>query len=112
MKERLIELLKEADEKTFEESLRKKEKADLYECTAEYLLAKGVIVPPCKVGDTVYGYWIDDGTIMIDELPIMTQMQAVVMKDLWGKKVFATEKQAQEAAEAKMAEKGGGSDGN
>ena len=59
---------------------------------------------PCKVGDTVWGYWIDDGIIMIDELYIMNEMQAIVMKDLWGKKVFATAKEAQEEAEAKLAE--------
>ena len=29
----------------------------LYEYIADHLLANGVIVPPCKVGDTVYVRW-------------------------------------------------------
>ena len=42
-RERLIELLKEADKKWF-----------YFEDKANYLLENGVIVPPCKVGDNVY----------------------------------------------------------
>jgi hypothetical protein len=47
MRERLIELLNECRgiEGVGMELMRKK---------ADYLLANGVIVPPCKVGDTVY----------------------------------------------------------
>lgn len=44
-KERLIELIREATESTWTFS-------DL----ADYLLANGVVVPPCKVGDKVYWY--------------------------------------------------------
>lgn len=36
------------------------------ETVADYLLANGVIVPPCKVGDTVY--WIDNGKIKCEEV--------------------------------------------
>jgi len=32
------------------------------EVIADHLLASGVIVPPCKVGDTVYMPWVWDGT--------------------------------------------------
>lgn len=44
MRDRLIQLIDEAinDEETS------------YSNIADYLLANGVIVPPCKVGDTVY----------------------------------------------------------
>lgn len=31
---------------------------------AEYLLANGVIVPPCKVGDTVYAFSGDFGVVL------------------------------------------------
>ena len=54
MRDRLIELIDEAinDEETS------------YSNIADYLLANGVIVPPCKVGDTVYIHsiviWADD----------------------------------------------------
>lgn len=44
MRERLIELLKNAPRNT----------RAFYGQYADYLLANGVIVPPCKVGDTVY----------------------------------------------------------
>jgi hypothetical protein len=33
---------------------------------ADYILANGVIVPPCKVGDKVY--WLDNGKIKSDEI--------------------------------------------
>lgn len=47
-REKLIELMTQAENK--ELSLLEFEKKTL----ADYLLANGVIVPPCKVGDTVY----------------------------------------------------------
>lgn len=49
MKDRLIELL----EKTFAEQYEKRGLLTAPH-TADYLLANGVIVPPCKVGQTVY----------------------------------------------------------
>ena len=52
--ERLIELLKESEKKVseiFSEPLELEEWLGVY---ADYLLANGVIVQPCKVGDTVY----------------------------------------------------------
>lgn len=55
MKERLIELLMqgeiEADKQDFCNCYVSRDKA---ECVADFLLANGVIVPPCKVGDVVY----------------------------------------------------------
>lgn len=58
MRDRLIELLRKSGA-SFERALP--------EDIADYLLANGVIVPPCKVGDTVYsinrkalsGHWED-----------------------------------------------------
>ena len=35
----------------------------LGEC-ADYMLANGVIAPPCKVGDTVYSYSADFGVVL------------------------------------------------
>ena len=49
MRDRLIELLT----KTFDEQYEKR-MLITPQHTADYLLANGVIVPPCKVGDTVY----------------------------------------------------------
>lgn len=45
MRDRLIELLKHEFG------------TKVSEITADYLLANGVIVPPCKVGDTIYCIW-------------------------------------------------------
>lgn len=48
MKERLIEIVKESLVKNIDYTNR------LAERITDDLLAQGVIVPPCKVGDTVY----------------------------------------------------------
>lgn len=51
MKKRFIELLKKADDNTANKGI-----TDYNEAIADnatYLLSEGVIVPPCKVGDTV-----------------------------------------------------------
>lgn len=50
MRERLIELIRGA-RKTTKGASCDLEREGLF---ADYLLANGVIVPPCKVGDTVY----------------------------------------------------------
>ena len=49
MRDRLIELL----DKTFNEQYERMRLISPQH-TAEFLLANGVIVPPCKVGDTLY----------------------------------------------------------
>ena len=48
MKDRLIELIKEGNGGYDFNSLER---------IVEHLLSNGVIIPPCKVGDTVYGIW-------------------------------------------------------
>ena len=55
-RDRLIELLLKCDKENdvlscFHERPRKKQSAEII---ADYLIANGVIVPPCKVGDMVY----------------------------------------------------------
>ena len=56
MRERLIELMLECDKENeifdcFQERPRLKQAAGIL---TDHLLANGVILPPCKVGDTVY----------------------------------------------------------
>jgi precorrin-6B methylase 2 len=51
MRDRLIELLEKGNEIFMN---GEGEHSDLLEQLADHLLAAGVIVPPCKVGDTVY----------------------------------------------------------
>ncbi len=68
-RDRLIELLKQGNRECSQKSLAEIKKIldekhsynsetdkpfNLWEALADYLLANGVIVPPCKVGDTVY----------------------------------------------------------
>lgn len=65
-RERLIELIREMenhpektcphfdDEDCFNCPYDKEERCDMQARKADYLLANGVIVPPCKVGDTVW----------------------------------------------------------
>lgn len=62
MRERLIELFKQADEKAGE-YIRENDhmdfiptKDELAGVYADHFLANGVIVPPCKVGQTVFFY--------------------------------------------------------
>ncbi len=50
MRDRLIELVKNAEK----EFPKDKPVLDIEEFVADFLLANGVIVPPCKVGDVVY----------------------------------------------------------
>ena len=56
MRDRLIEILNES----FAEQYRKQGVLLTAPHTAEHLLANGVIVPPCKVGDTVYYLTTED----------------------------------------------------
>lgn len=56
MRERLIELIKQGD-KTFADKYTGKVMShidEIYDFIADYLLANGVIVPPCKVGQKLY----------------------------------------------------------
>ena len=88
---RLKELLKNAPRNT----------RAFYDQYADYLLANGVIVPPCKVGDPVY--WVDDGkikceevfeiSIHIDGILIHTKIQFCLKPDA----VFLTKEEAEKA---------------
>ena len=75
------------------------------EYTADYLLANGVIVPPCKVGDKLYiiasisqeiiesvviGMWIVE-----DSISILT-IHGTILNDSLGKTVFLTKEEAEE----------------
>lgn len=110
MRDRLIWLIKNA-EKAFPKD---KPVLDIEEFTADFLLANGVIVPPCKVGDKLYIVAGVSGKIVectIIGVWIFGQSCAVITdfgtihNNSLGKSVFLT----REEAEAKL--KGGASDG-
>ena len=92
-RDRLIELLKKADSSTWGQT---------YESYADYLLANGVIVPPCKVGDKVYqtdGVKVYEGIIK----KIVYDAHIIVFDETAiGKSIFLTK----EEAEAKLKELG------
>lgn len=68
-KERLVELLKDFHKPTEDDDWDKeeleiyrdeeavKETEAYYDELADFFLSNGVIVPPCKVGDTLYAMW-------------------------------------------------------
>lgn len=54
MKERLVELIREAELAHLEDTIMRPHTVSSNDFLADYLLENGVIVPPCKFGDTVY----------------------------------------------------------
>lgn len=90
------------------------------EALADYLLANGVIVPPCNVGDTLYYPWVYDGIsgiailevsmvhfyrqgislVFYDDVQSDMPMPSAFLFDDFGKTVFLTK----EEAEAKLKE--------
>ena len=116
MKEKLIKLLNDSEvayEKYLREIHEKLIKEHIttqglkrYEFYADYLLANGVIVPPCKVGDKVYivaevtnkiiectviGVWICEGNCSI-----ITDHGTIYSLSL-GETVFLTKEEAEQA---------------
>lgn len=63
MRDRLVDLLYEAEGQVNNDY-------PTVEMIADYLIASGVIVPPCKVGDTVYEFFDEIGFYEICELTV------------------------------------------
>ena len=68
MRDRLIELIRNSGA-SFERALPEE--------IADYLLANGVIVPPCNVGDTVY-------TIDVHAIRILERKVTKISQNEWG----------------------------
>jgi hypothetical protein len=108
MRDRLIELLYEANEKFADCDCSDDEAVEIL---SDHLLANGVIVPPCKVGDTVYRI-VGDGSILawdiismecfVDEIGFVDDSDNWIAFDDFGKTVFLTKEEAEQAL------KGGG----
>lgn len=111
-RERLIEILTKSMDEQYE-----KRRLITPQHTAEDLLANGVIVPPCKVGETLYQIvdmshtacksFVSDFTIkvlpyQIYYLNLMGGVSAIPFEE-FGKTVFLT----REEAEAKLKEREG-----
>lgn len=120
MRDRLIELLKQADDECAEYICEHENAADRipwYDFFVKILLDNGVVVLPCKVGQTVY--MIDDydcepyvlavkiDNIKIDKIsvwvglryPLGMKYSPLVPVDDIGKTVFLTREEAEQALE-------------
>lgn len=115
MRDRLIELSRKAHDEWLQKEYNHETNKYLCVYVADYLLANGVIVPPVKVGDTVY--MIDDydcepyvlsvkiDHIKIDKIsvwvglryPLGIKHTPLVPVDDIGKTVFLTREEAEQA---------------
>ena len=71
---------------------------------ADYLLKNGVIVPPCKVGDTVYN--VLPIKLILEEKVERFYVRAqtdkgIIPIDMFGKTVFLTKQEAEQALKAR-----------
>ena len=115
-RERLMELLKQIDFDYTEECCERSENGSLpyhplEEFFADHLLTNGVIVPPCKVGDTVYVCFSRTRVIEckvaqiiiehIEEIGMSFICYGGMRFDMrhWGKTVFLTREEAEKALE-------------
>lgn len=111
-RDRLIELIEKAIKEWgvyFGYSLSKGEtRSKTYEdFIAEHLLANGVIVPPCKVGDMVYIIGIFTGQFITNQVVainygesglflLLDSYTVVSVEEQLGKTVFLTKEEAEE----------------
>lgn len=118
MRDRLIEWIKQGD-KAFADKYTGKVMShidEVYEFVADYLLESGVIVPPCKVGDTVYEFFDVKGFYDISELIVenivvgvnppkcniytksnRSGSKEVFYKESFGETLFFTKEEAEQA---------------
>ena len=110
MRDRLIELLKSGI-KQLEHQVGARTFGDL----TNFLLANGVIVPPCKVGDTVY--YLDGaevvkdkviGVVYSDDMDYLTKSvrtyDCLLAWENFGKTYFGTKEEAEKALAERSAE--------
>lgn len=109
-KERLVELIGNAPIGVNGITLLDKHEPKVIEEVADYLLANGVIVPPCEVGSKVY--WQNMGG-KITEATVIKLLQARVDNGFEydipfeeiGKTIFLTREEAEKALEDKKYER-------
>ena len=106
MKNKLVELCRQAHRAYLKED---DAPADFSQYMADYLIASGVIVPPCKIGDTV---WLNRNFHskkipqkgIVSEMHFMPNMDIQIVvkyigRGTWGKEVFSSQEQAKMALE-------------
>lgn len=116
MRDRLIELLEEAEGQVNND-------VPSLEMIADYLVANGVIIPPCNVGDTVYEFfdvrgfydiseWIVEN-VVVSVNPLHFGLRCKVKdgksqktwgSDDFGKTLFFTREQAKQKKQERLSE--------
>jgi hypothetical protein len=113
-RKKLIELIEETENK-YIECIRSsvETRIDFGEFFADRLLANGVIVPPCKVGDRLYQIVEMPRHTFVSSFPIIVEPQQIIYINVmgshscipfddFGKTVFLTREEAEKA----LAERG------
>lgn len=77
MRDRLIELLKGAETKVAEKLSHLLALEEWISIYADHLLANGVVVPPCKVGDKLYKPWTAGGRNVVAEFVVVAIISAI-----------------------------------
>jgi hypothetical protein len=106
-RERLIELHTKAHTEWLQKEYDHETDKSIAEYVADYLLANGVIVPPCKVGDAVYAVGMITGQVIPSEVVgiehtendmflILANQTVVSTVYQLGKTVFLTKEEAEE----------------
>jgi len=102
MKERLIELLNDVGDNVINIPTD-----NFIESLADHLIANGVIVPPCKVGDTVWAIrdykghkYAQQG--FVSEMFFRKDMSLMIVvkhiaRGTWGEDIFSTKEEAEKA---------------
>jgi hypothetical protein len=114
MRDRLVELVKQAETEA-NKYIERENKAgriptaeDVATVYADYLIANGVIAPPCKAGDKIYKLYtnyspfVSDYTVEEYGIPVKTVVggYAIIPFSEVGKTVYLDEKEAMQALEA------------
>lgn len=94
MRDRLIEILLDGVTFTDEYKFPARKQA---EYVADRLLANGVIVPPCKVGDTLYEVTYDRSRVLTFKVESLSHLVRLMEDECFGEWVFTTKAEAEKA---------------
>ena len=97
MRDRLIELINEAKDEYPTIPLVNCCKPDFANFLACNLIANGVIVPPCKAGDTIYALTYDRKDYMPLKVTSRESLMRWMDEDQFGHELFTTREEAERA---------------
>lgn len=111
-REKLVELIKKAEDARFERLMADIDYISFEENIADHLLENGVILPPCKVGDIVYYVYMGQihphkiKEIQINKFGKFVVSSMVFQFKEFGKTVFLAKEEAEKALAEKRADNG------